>query len=79
MIIHFGVFRHLRQEIGAKGWVLLAAIGLDAVVLAAFAGMKWQFDPLIVAFGIAGMALVFAFVGIFLARTPARDNAHDQH
>src|SRR3546814_4669575 len=37
MIIHLGVFRHLREEIGARGWVLLAAIALDAVVLAAFA------------------------------------------
>lgn len=36
MIIHFGVFRHLREEIGAKGWVLLTAIAFDAVVLAAF-------------------------------------------
>ncbi|MEF2554247.1 hypothetical protein VQ042_23445 [Aurantimonas sp. A2-1-M11] len=66
MIIHWGVFRHLRQEMGAHGWVLLTAIALDAFVLAAFAGMKWQSDPLIVVIvviGIVGMALVFLFVG----------------
>jgi amino acid transporter len=79
MIIHLGVFRHLREEIGAKGWVLLTAIALDAVVLAAFATMKWQSDPLIVVIGIVGMALVFLFVRVFLARNPARESAHDDH
>jgi len=79
MIIHFGVFRHLREEIGAQGWVLLTAIALDAVVLAAFAAMKWQSDPLIVVVGIFGMALVFLFVGIFLTRNPAPEDAHNHH
>jgi hypothetical protein len=79
MIIHFGVFRHLREEIGARGWVLLTAIAFDSVVLAAFAGMKWQSDPLIVVLGAIGMALVFLFVGIFLARNPASEDAHDHH
>jgi amino acid transporter len=79
MIIHFGVFRHLREEIGARGWVLLTAISLDAVVLAAFATMKWQTDPLIVVIGLIGMALVFLFVRVFLARNPVREGAHDDH
>jgi len=77
--IHWGVFRHLREEIGAQGWVLLTAIALDAAVLAAFAAMKWQSDPLIVVLGATGMALVFLFVGIFLARNPAPEDAHDHH
>lgn len=77
IIIHWGVFRHLREEIGAQGWVLLTAIALDAAVLAAFAAMKWQSDPLIVVLGATGMALVFLFVGIFLARNPAPEDAHD--
>ncbi|WP_116600179.1 hypothetical protein [Primorskyibacter marinus] len=79
MIIHFGVFRHLREEIGAKGWVLLTAIALDAVVLAAFAAMKWQSAPLIVVIGIIGMAFAFLFVRIFLARNPIRAGNYDQH
>ena len=79
MIIHFGVFRHLREEIGAKGWVLLTAIALDASVLLAFTWMKWQSDTPIVVTGIVGMALVFLFVGIFLARNPVREGAHEQH
>lgn len=71
MIIHWGVFRHLRKQIEARGWVLLSAVALDAVVLTAFAVMKWRSDPLIVLVGAFGMALVFLFVGVFLARNPA--------
>ena len=76
IIVHWGVFRHLRREIGARGWVLLTAIVLDVVVLAAFAAMKWQSDPLIVVLGAAGMALVFLFELVFLARNPIREGDH---
>ena len=69
-IIHFGVFRHQREEIGARGWVSLTAISLDAEVLAAFAKMNLQTDPLIVVIGLIGMAIVFLFVQAFLARNP---------
>ncbi|GHA33483.1 amino acid permease [Devosia pacifica] len=79
IIIHFGVFRHLREKIGAQGWVLLTAIVLDVVVLAAFAAMKWQSDPLIVVIGIVGMALVFLFVRVFLARNPIKTGKHTHH
>jgi len=47
------------------------------VVLAAFAAMKWQSDPLIVVVGIVGMGLVFLFVGVFLARNPVSEGDHD--
>jgi hypothetical protein len=79
IVIHWGVHRSLRQEIGARGWILLVAIALDAVVLAAFAAMKWQSDPLIVVIGTIGMALVFLFVRAFLARNPVREGDHDHH
>jgi 1,4-dihydroxy-2-naphthoate octaprenyltransferase len=58
---------------------MLTAIALDAVVLTAFAAMKWQSDPLIVILGVIGMALVFAFVGVFLARNPVGEGDHDSH
>jgi hypothetical protein len=79
IIIHLGVLRHLREEIGAQGWVLLTAIALDVMVLAAFAAMKWQSDPLIVVIGLVGMALVFLFVRLFLARNPVKEDDHDHH
>lgn len=77
IIIHTGVYRHLRHEIGARGWVMLTAIALDDVVLTAFANMKWQSDPLIVILGVIGIALAFLSVGFFLARNPIRDHDHD--
>ena len=78
IIIHWGVFRNLRLDIGAQGWVMLSAIALDAGVLEAFAAMKWQSDPLIVVLGIMGMALVFLFERVFLARNPI-DGAKHSH
>ncbi|SDX70755.1 APC family permease [Roseicitreum antarcticum] len=79
IIIHAGVYRNLREEIDARGWVMLTAIVLDAVVLTAFAALKWQSDPLIVILGVIGMALVFAFVGVFLSRHPVSAGDHDPH
>ena len=77
IIIHWGVFRHLRQEICAVGAILLSAIALDIVVLAAFAALKWHSDPLIVLVSVGMMAAVFAFVGLFLRRRPPQE-AHSQ-
>jgi len=79
IIIHWGVYRTLRKDIGARGGVLLTAIALDTVVLAAFAAMKWQTDPLIVVLAIVGMMAVFVFERVFLARNPAPEGAHDHH
>ncbi|GAB4522840.1 MAG: APC family permease [Roseibium sp.] len=70
IIIHWGVFRYLRSEIGARGWVMLTAIGLDSIVLIAFGALKWQQDPAIVAYGVAGICLVFVFVKVFLRFNP---------
>ncbi|MCF3595032.1 APC family permease [Rhodobacteraceae bacterium LMO-12] len=77
IIIHWGVFRHLRQEIKASGWVMLVAIILDVVVLSVFAGLKWQSDPLIVLVSFGLMAAVFAFEWLFLRHRPS-DEGHSQ-
>ena len=68
ILIHWGVFRRLRQEIGAKGWVLMTAIGLDALVLGVFGAMKLQSDPLIVIIAFVAIATVFAYERFFLSR-----------
>lgn len=82
IIIHWGVFRRLRQEIKAAGWVLLSAIAFDAIVLSAFAAMKWQGDPLIVLVSVGLMAAVFAFEWSFLRlvggdRTARQSHSHE--
>lgn len=76
IIIHWGVFRHLRNDIGARGWILLTAIGLDILVLAAFAILKGQQDPAIVVYAIVGIAVVFAFVKTFLHFNPPAPHQH---
>ena len=50
------------------------------MVIAAFAALKWQSDPLIVAIALAGMAAVFLFERVFLAlNPPPREAAHGGH
>jgi amino acid transporter len=68
MIIQWGVFRYRRREIGAAGAVLMAAIGFDAVVFAAFTAMKLQSDPLIVIVAAVAIAAVFGLERIYLGR-----------
>jgi amino acid transporter len=77
--IQWGVFRHLRSDVGASGWIPLAAIAADAVALVAFGIVKGGNDPLIVALAAAGIAAIFAFEAIYLrVRGPASDNAEQQ-
>ena len=68
MIIHWGVFRFQRREIGAAGSVLLAALAFDALVLAAFTAMKLQSDPAIVFYAAIAIGTVFVFERIYLSR-----------
>jgi hypothetical protein len=35
MAILWGIFRQIREEVQAKAWVLITALGLDTVVLSA--------------------------------------------
>jgi amino acid transporter len=64
--IHWGVYRHLRHDVDAKGWILLSAIALDAVALGAFLAIKSAADPVIVFIGIAAIIVIFAFEFFYL-------------
>ncbi|TMV10387.1 APC family permease [Ruegeria sediminis] len=66
MAVHWGVWRNLRDQIAARGWILLTALLLDAVVLVAFTTLKWRSDPMIVIYAVVGIALVFAYERVFL-------------
>ncbi len=66
--IHWGVYRHLRHDVGAKGWILLSAIALDSIVLGAFIIIKAAADPLIIVIGVAGIAIIFALEAFYLRR-----------
>lgn len=66
--IHWGVFRRLRRDVDARGWILISAIVLDAIVLGAFVWIKAAIDPLIVWAGAAGIIAIFAIEGLYLRR-----------
>jgi amino acid transporter len=75
IIIHWGVFRHLREDVGAKPLILIIAIVLDIVALGAFLWIKSNVDAMIVVIAIAGIAAVFGFECFFLQRQrDASDN-----
>ncbi|WP_369810586.1 APC family permease [Guptibacillus hwajinpoensis] len=61
MIVHWGVFKHLREKVNAKSGIVLTALTLDAIVLLAFMWVKATTDWLIVVVSI--IFIVFIFVG----------------
>jgi amino acid transporter len=77
ILIHCGVYRKLRNQIGAQGWILITAIVLDAIVLMIFSAMKLQSDPLIVIFAITAITAVFIFERYYLSHWTAEpDQSH---
>lgn len=68
MAVHWGVLRHLREELEASSAILISAIALDAIVLASFLAMKAGSDVFVVYVSLAGIALIFAAEGFFLRR-----------
>ncbi|WP_295453786.1 APC family permease [uncultured Pseudophaeobacter sp.] len=67
MIVHWGVYRFRRKEIGAAPAIMLLALVFDAVVLAAFTAMKLQSDPAIVLYAALGIVSVFAVEWVYLS------------
>lgn len=77
MVVHWGVFRFRRQQIGAAAPVLLTALLFDAGVLVAFTAMKLRSDPAIVAYAVSAIAAVFAFERVYLSRWLAPEGGHE--
>ena len=76
--IHWGVFRYLREDVGAKAWVLLSAIVLDGAALAAFLVIKGRADLTIVIIAVVSIAAIFAFERFFLSRhRSAKASTHE--
>ncbi len=59
MIVHWGVFKHLRKDVKANGLVLITALILDFIVLSAFLWIKVGSDIFVVIVSAIGIALVF--------------------
>lgn len=70
MAIHWGILRHLRQEIGARSAVLIGAIVLDLIVLAGFLWIKISSDLLVVGVACAVMLSILIVEALFLRHNP---------
>jgi hypothetical protein len=68
MIVHWGVFKHLRKEVKANGLFLITALVLDFIVLMAFLWIKANSDIFVVIVSAIGIALIFAGEKWFLSR-----------
>jgi amino acid transporter len=66
MIVHWGVFKHLRKEVNANGVILIFALLLDLIVLIAFLLIKLSSDIFVVIIATIGIVLVFAGENWFL-------------
>jgi len=81
IVIHWGVFRYLRKDVGAQGWVLLSAIFFDVVVLGAFLMMKANSDPWIIVIAFVGIVIIVGFEKYYLSnkRSLTDANTHGGH
>lgn len=66
IIVHWGVLRHVRKEIGASAAVLITAIVVDIAVLGALLQIKASSDITVIYAGIVAILLVFIGERIFL-------------
>lgn len=77
MAVHWGLIRRRPQEVQARTWVPVIALGLDAVVLGAFLVVKGQNDPLILGIAAAGLLLIFGGERWFLRAQADPDEQGD--
>ncbi|MEP6890551.1 MAG: amino acid permease, partial [Nitrospirota bacterium] len=71
MLVHWGVLRHVRREVGASAWILLCALGFDALVLTALCIAKLRTDPVVVGCAALGITTVFIAEHLWLQTTAA--------
>lgn len=64
--VHWGILRHLREEVNASAWVLVTAIVLDAAVLVALLMIKASSDITVVYAAAVGIVVVFIGEKYFL-------------
>jgi amino acid transporter len=76
--IHWGVLRHLRDDVGANPAILISAIVFDMLALGAFIWIKLASDPLIIWIAVGAIILIFGFEYLFLRarKTAAEKPAH---
>lgn len=84
IIVQWGVYRHLRNEINVSSGIVLGAIGLDLIVLSAFVWIKINSAPWIVWMAIGTITVVFLLERLYLGTRDAMplhndDKEHASH
>ncbi len=78
MVIHWGVLRHLRHDIGARAWILICALIADAVVLTTFAVVRGQDAPWVIVGAVAAVGVIYALEAWYLRTHPEHEGASSQ-
>ncbi|MCB9326418.1 MAG: APC family permease [Lewinellaceae bacterium] len=73
IMIHWGVLKHIREEIQAKASIIITAIILDSIVLGAFLWVKGSKDILVLIVAAVLMVLIFIGEKWFLQSIPIKD------
>lgn len=68
--LQWGVLRHLRKEVDAQAWVIIAALAADATALVAFVLIRGAQTPWVIVGAVAAMIVVFGFEAWYLRRHP---------
>ncbi|WP_062210881.1 APC family permease [Demequina oxidasica] len=71
--LQWGVLRHLRKEVKAKAWVIIAALAADVTALVAFVLIRGAEAPWVIVGAAVAMVVVFGFEAWYLRRHPEND------
>jgi amino acid transporter len=71
--VHWGVLKHVREDVNANRWIPSTAIVLDIAILAAFVWMKATSDILVIWVALGGIAVIFAGERLFLTWAEPND------
>ena len=70
LAIQWGVLRHLRRDVAAKAWILIAALVADSGALVAFVLVRGSQTPWVIVGAVIAMIAVFSFEAWYLRRHP---------
>lgn len=73
--VHWGVFRHLRRDIGAKATILVTAMVLDLIALGALLVVKAKSDLFVIYASLVGLALIVIGERLFIRRFRQADES----
>lgn len=79
IVIHWGVFKYLRDDVGAKAPILLLAIFFDAVALVAFVSLKAVSDPFILVIAAIGLVSIYALEFFYLRKRRDEELGSEGH